>query len=136
MSLIQGRKVITCTARNDGRGRGRTNAPLPSREKVTPTNWAVGSNNFRVNASLHPPHNSLLSQSRLPVGYSRIFTCSVAVRSTGAFHSPSDVRMYVCMFLSSVLQYIRDMYGILRTLGHSDILKFVSCDFLEKVTSR
>ena len=36
---------------------------------------------------------------------------------------------------SSVLQYIRDMYGILRTLGHLDILAFVSCDFPGNVTS-
>ena len=42
-------------------------------------------------------------------------------------------RMYVP---SSVLKYILDMYGILRTLRHLDNLTFVSCDFPGNVTSR
>ena len=39
-------------------------------------------------------------------------------------------------FLHQFFQYIRVIYGILRTLGHLDILTFVSCDFPGNVTSR
>ena len=62
-----------------------------------------------------------------------IFTCSVAVRSMGAIHSPSGVRP---SSFHQFFQYICDMYGILRTLGHLDILTFVSCDFLGNATSQ
>ena len=50
--------------------------------------------------------------------FSSIFTCSEAVRSMGAFNSPSVRPSSFHQFF----QFICDMYGILRTLGHLDIL--------------